>query len=393
MRGVGAPGKRRCRRPIRLRYIVRAVYRLLRPLLFLLPAEAAHAVAGGALWLWTRLDPQPRARERLAQTLWGLRFPNPIGLAAGMDKGQVVVPAWFRLGFGFVEVGTVTPHPQPGNPRPRLFRLVEHRAIVNRMGFNNPGAELVARRLARLPRQPGPVGVNVGRNKDTPNERAADDYVAAFRALAPHADYAAINVSSPNTPGLRALQGEGELRALVEAVARARDELHRGSGRRVPLLVKVSPDEPPERLDAIADAAVAGGADGLIATNTTLSREPVAAHPRAGEPGGLSGAPLRDAAERACARLYLRVGGRAPIVGVGGISTAEDAYRRIRAGASLLQVYTALIYRGPFIAREIERGLERLLARDGLTLTQAVGIDAKLRAWGDRPPARAPSGT
>src|SRR5712671_8049467 len=313
----------------------------------------------------------------MAQTLWGLRFPNPVGLAAGMDKGQVLAPAWFRLGFGFVEVGTVTPRAQPGNQRPRLFRLPEHRAIVNRMGFNNPGAERVARRLAKLPRQPGPVGVNLGRNKDTPNERASDDYVAAFRALAPYADYAAINVSSPNTPGLRALQAADELRSLVEAVARARDELHRSSGRRVPILVKLSPDEPPERLDALADAALAGGADGLIATTTTLSREGVAGHPRATEAGGLSGPPLRDAAERACARLFLRVSGRAPIIGVGGIATAEDAYRRIRAGASLLQVYTAFIYGGPSLAREIQDGLARLLERDGLSLARAVGLDAK----------------
>jgi len=353
------------------------VYRLLRPALFLLPAEAAHAVAGALLWAWSRARPRPRAREALAQTLWGLTFPNPVGLAAGMDKGQVLVPAWFRLGFGFVEVGTVTPRPQPGNARPRLFRLLEHRAIVNRMGFNNPGAARVARRLSRLSRQPGPVGVNVGRNKDTPNERAADDYVTAFRALAPHADYAAINVSSPNTPGLRDLQAAGELRGLVEAVARSRDELHRSTGRRLPLLVKVSPDEAPERLDAVADAALAGGADGLIATNTTVSREGVAGHPRATEAGGLSGPPLRDAAERACARLFLRVSGRAPIIGVGGIATAEDAYRRIRAGASLLQVYTAFIYGGPSLARDLQDGLARLLERDGLTLARAVGIDAK----------------
>src|SRR6266849_7060407 len=387
LRGGGAAGNRA------LALWCAGVYRLLRPILFLLPAEVAHAFAGASLWLWSRVAPRPRAREALAQTLWGLRFPNPVGLAAGMDKGQVLAPAWFRLGFGFVEVGTVTPRAQPGNQRPRLCRLPEHRAIVNRMGFNNPGAERVARRLAKLPRQPGPVGVNLGRNKDTPNERAADDYVAAFRALAPHADYAAINVSSPNTPGLRALQAAGELRSLVEAVARARDELHRASGRRVPLLVKLSPDEPPDRLDAVADAAVSGGADGLIATNTTLSREGVAGHPRAGEEGGLSGEPLREAAERACARLFLRVGDRAPIVGVGGIATADDAYRRIRAGASLLQLYTALIYQGPFTASEILEGLGRLLERDGLSLGRAVGIDAKQYVEKARPPARAPSKT
>jgi dihydroorotate dehydrogenase len=369
------------------------VYRLVRPLLFLLPAEAAHTVAGSALSIWSRVAPRRRPPDELSQTLWGLHFPNPVGLAAGMDKGQVLVPAWFRLGFGFVEIGTITPRPQRGNPRPRLFRLVEHRAIVNRMGFNNPGAERVAQRLARLPQRPAPVGVNLGRNKDTPNDRAADDYVAVFRALAPYADYAAINVSSPNTPNLRALQEQGELRALIDAVARAREELQRSSGRRVPLLVKVSPDESAERLDAIADAVVAANAEGIIATNTTVARTGVENHPRAVEAGGLSGAPLREAAERACARLYLRLGGRLPIIGVGGISTARDAYRRIRAGATLVQIYTALVYEGPDVVREINDGVARLLERDGLTLREAVGLDANSYVEGDRPPARAPSGT
>jgi dihydroorotate dehydrogenase len=294
-----------------------------------------------------------------------------------MDKGQVLAPAFFRAGFGFVEIGSVTPLPQAGNPRPRLFRLPDQRAIINRMGFNNPGAEIVARRLARLPRQPGPVGINLGRNKVTPNERAADDYVAAFRALAPFADYAAINVSSPNTPGLRALQAEGELSRLVAAVARERDALATSyGGRRIPLLVKLSPDEPPEQLCGIAEAAIAAGADGLIATNTTLSRAGVEGHRHAGEAGGLSGAPLADAAARACARLYLRVGQTAPLIGVGGILSAEDAYRRIRAGASLVQLYTALVYGGPSVARDLAAGLEQLLSRDGLTLQQAVGKDA-----------------
>jgi dihydroorotate dehydrogenase len=369
------------------------VYRLVRPLLFLLPAEAAHSIVQAGLWTSSRLFPRPRARERLAQTLWGLRFPNPVGLAAGMDKGQVVVPAWFRLGFGFVEVGTVTPRPQGGNPRPRLFRLADEGALINRMGFNNPGADRVARRLARLGRQPGPIGVNVGRNKDTPNERAAADYVAAFRALAPYGDYAAINVSSPNTPGLRALQAGAELRALVEAVARARDELQRSSGRRVPLLVKISPDESSEQLDAIADAALAGGADGFIATNTTTSRTAVARHARAPEAGGLSGAPLRELAERSCAHLYLRVGNRAPIIGVGGIASAEDAYRRVRAGASLVQIYTALVYRGPSVVREVTDALAMLLERDGLTLAQAVGVDAGSLLVRNRTPVRMPSGS
>jgi dihydroorotate dehydrogenase len=360
---------------------VALLYRLLRPLLFLLDAERAHAVVGAALWLWSRLFPRPEALAPpgLRQTLWGLDFPNPVGLAAGMDKGSVLAPAWFRLGFGFVEIGTVTPRPQPGNPRPRLFRLIPARAVINRMGFNNDGAQAVQQRLQRLQRlqrQPGPVGANVGKNKDTPNERAADDYVAAFNALAPHADYVAINVSSPNTPGLRALQSAESIRALVLAVAAARDELLRTSGRRVPLLVKVSPDEPDQSLDALADAALEGRADGLIATNTTLDREAVKDLPRAGEQGGLSGAPLREKSNRACARLYRRVGKRVPIIGVGGISNAEDAYQRIRAGASLVQVYSGLIYEGPALPRRIALGLADLLARDRLTMAEAIGRDA-----------------
>jgi dihydroorotate dehydrogenase len=233
----------------------------------------------------------------------------------------------------------------------------------------------VKARFARLPRQPGPVGVNVGKNKDTPNEKAADDYVAAFRTLAPYADYVAINVSSPNTPGLRALQSADSIRLLVAAVAGARDELAKGS-RRVPLLVKISPDETDESLDALADAALGAGCDGFIATNTTLDREAVKQHPHAEEQGGLSGEPLRQKANRACARLFARVGSLVPIIGVGGIFTAGDAYERIKAGAWLVQIYTALIYQGPDLPARIARGLRDLLRRDGLTLRQAIGRDA-----------------
>ena len=354
------------------------LYRIFRPLLFLLDAETAHSLVGAALALVARAFPRPRAlaAPSLAQTVWGLSFPSPVGLAAGMDKGEVLAPAWFGLGFGFVEIGTITPVPQAGNPRPRLFRLIGERAVINRMGFNNQGAEIVAKRVRALPPQPGPIGINIGKNKDTPNERAADDYCAAFRALALSADYIALNVSSPNTPGLRALQGAEQIAALVAAVARERDALVASGARRVPLLVKVSPDEPDEALDALADAAIAAGADGLIDTNTTLAREAVAGHPRAAEQGGLSGAPLRPAALRACARLYRRTAGKVPIIGVGGIATAQDAYDRIRAGASLVQIYTALIYEGPGAPRLIAEGLARLLARDGLTLAEAIGKDA-----------------
>ena len=343
-------------------------YQLLRRLLFLLPAEAAHSLAALVLRLLAALGPGPRGPARVR--LWNLDFPGVVGLAAGMDKGQVVPAAWFRLGMGFVEIGTITPRPQPGNPKPRLFRLPRARAVINRMGFNNAGAAQVAARLSRLARPlPGPLFVNLGRNKDTPNDRAADDYVAGFRALAPHADAVVINVSSPNTPGLRALQQE--LGALVAAVAAARREL---GLEQKPLLVKLSPDE--DRLEEIALAAVAAGADGIIATNTTLDRSQVGSDPLAAEQGGLSGAPLRERAERACARLYLALPKTVPIIGVGGLFTAEDAYARVRAGASLLQLYTALVYEGPGAVRRLARGLDRLLARDGLTLQTAVGLDA-----------------
>jgi dihydroorotate dehydrogenase len=346
------------------------VYRLLRPLLFLLPAETAHALTFFCFRRFFRLLPRPRLPASLRCSVFGVEMVSPVGLAAGMDKDQALVPAWRRLGFGFVEIGTVTPQPQPGNPRPRLFRLVPYRAVVNRMGFNNAGAAVVAERLARVPAEDRrAVCVNLGRNKDTPNERAADDYVAAFRALAPYAQLAAVNVSSPNTPGLRALQDE--LLPLVGRVIRARDELP----RRIPVLVKLSPDESDEHLVEMARAACAAGADGIIATNTTLDRAEVADHPRAAEKGGLSGAPLRARALEVCKLLYRAV--PVPIVGVGGIFTAEDAYARIRAGASLVEVYTALVYEGPGLPRRIARGLATLLARDGLTLDQAIGIDAR----------------
>ena len=345
------------------------MYRLVRPLLFLLRPETAHGLAGALLRGGRAPQSVPDADPVLRQTLFGVDFPTPLGLAAGMDKGDVLAPAWFRMGFGWVEIGTITPRPQPGNPRPRLFRLVADRAIVNRMGFNNAGAQAVAERLRRLPSLPGPICINVGRNKDTPNERAAEDYVAAFRALAPHAQLAAINVSSPNTPGLRALQSE--LGTLVRAVVKARDALP----RRVPVLVKLSPDEPDERLVEMAQAAQSAGADGIIATNTTLDRSAVQGHRHAGEAGGLSGAPLRDRAQQVCSILYRAVS--VPIVGVGGIFTAQDAYARIRAGASLVQVYTALVYEGPGLPRRISRGLAALLRRDGLTLREAIGQDAR----------------
>jgi dihydroorotate dehydrogenase len=343
------------------------VYFLVRPLLFMLQPETAHGLAGVLLRVRSAPRSVPGADPLLRQTLWGIDFPTPLGLAAGMDKGDVLAPGWFRLGFGWVEIGTITPRPQAGNERPRLFRLVDQRAIINRMGFNNAGAAAVAERLRRLPPLPGPICINVGRNKETPNERAAEDYVSAFRMLAPYAQLASINVSSPNTPGLRALQSE--LGTLVAEVVKARDALP----RRIPVLVKLSPDEPDGRLVEMAQAAQGAGADGIIATNTTLDRAAVRAHRWAAEAGGLSGVPLRERALQLCRLLYRSVS--VPIVGVGGLFTAEDAYARIRAGASLVQIYTALVYEGPGLPKRISRGLAALLRRDGLTLAQAIGKD------------------
>ncbi len=307
----------------------------------------------------------------------GLRFPHPLGLAAGFDKNAVGIDALGALGFGHVEIGTVTGLAQPGNPKPRLFRLPADRAVVNRFGFNSIGSEAVARNLAAAGRVGIPLGINLGRNQDTPNEAAAADYVAALNDLLPFADYIVVNVSSPNTTGLRALQESRALRALVEQVtARA---AHNASGTPPPVLVKVSPDASTSDLLASVDAALEGGAAGVIATNTTVAREGLASPPTlTGESGGLSGAPLKTRATETCSILYAHLRHRVPIIGVGGIFTAADAYERIRAGASLVQVYTALIYEGPGLVGRIVRGLSERLAQDGFTnVSEAIGADVR----------------
>jgi dihydroorotate dehydrogenase len=293
-------------------------------------------------------------------------------MAAGFDKGEVLVLGLHRLGFGHVEVGTITPRPQAGNAPPRLFRLPEHRALINRMGFNNEVVEACGRRLAALPREGrGIVGVNVGKNKDTPNERAVEDYLTGIDALHPWADYLVVNLSSPNTPGLRALQERGPLERLLGACV----ERTRPLGK--PLLVKLAPDLAPEALDEAVDVAVGCGASGIVATNTTIQRPgEVASHPRAQEAGGLSGAPLAPLALASLRRAHARAAGRIPIVGVGGIMDADDAYARIRAGASLVQVYTGLVYGGPALPRRILEGLSERLHRDGFqSVAEAVGTD------------------
>jgi dihydroorotate dehydrogenase len=346
----------------------------LRSLLFRLDPERAHALASGALRVLgaTGLLPRPSVDASLRVRCLGLDFESPLGMAAGFDKGEVRVLGLHALGFGHVEVGTITPRPQAGNPPPRLFRLPEHRALVNRMGFNNEGVEACGRRLAALPKEGrGIVGINVGKNKDTPNERAVEDYLAAIDGLHPWSDYLVVNLSSPNTPGLRALQERGPLERLLGAcVDRARP-----LGK--PLLVKLAPDLAPEALDEAIDVVVGCGASGVIATNTTVQRPgDVAKHPRAQEAGGLSGAPLAPLAMASLRRAYARAAGRIPIVGVGGIMDAKDAYARIRAGASLVQVYTGLIYAGPGLPRRVLEELPELLHRDGFaSVSEAVGVD------------------
>ncbi|GEJ58067.1 quinone-dependent dihydroorotate dehydrogenase [Anaeromyxobacter diazotrophicus] len=357
------------------------LWRALRWLLFRFDPETIHHLAVVALralgWRPVARRLRRRPRPALEVEALGLRFAHPLGLAAGFDKGEVVAPGLFALGFSHVEIGTLTPRPQPGNDRPRLFRLPEHRALLNRMGFNNGGAEACAARLARLAPEdrPGVVGVNVGRNKVTPNERAEEDYLACIDRLHPFADYLVVNISSPNTPGLRQLQERAALERLLGAcAARAR-----ALATPRPLLVKLAPDLSDEALDEAVDVALAAGAAGIVATNTTLQRPgAVASHPRAGEAGGLSGAPLAPLARRAIRRIHARAGARLPVVGVGGVMTGADVYDRVRSGATLVQAYTGYIYGGPTFVRDALRDLEALLRRDGFSrLSDAVGADVR----------------
>jgi dihydroorotate dehydrogenase len=359
------------------------LYSIVRPLLFALPPETAHRAVLHALAAAARLPgalPALRAlaghaEPALTVELWGRRFPNPLGVAAGLDKDGIALAGLLGLGCGFVEAGTVTPRPQPGNPRPRLFRLPAERALINRMGFNNAGAEALAGRLRTLRAGwPGAmVGVNLGKNRDTPLEAAAQDYVAALEAVYGLADYLVVNVSSPNTPGLRGLQAREGLRATLGAVAAARATRVAVGEPRVPILVKVAPELDEAALSDVVAEALAADVDGIVAANTTLDRAGLRSPARA-EAGGLSGAPLRPMALRTVARLHRLAAGRLALVGVGGVASAEDAYALIRAGASLVQVYTGLVYEGPGLFRRIRRGLLRLLARDGFArVADAVG--------------------
>lgn len=337
-----------------------ALYPLVRPLFFALDAERAHRLTIRALRAVPAGEPV-REDPRLAIRIAGLDFPNPIGLAAGFDKDGEVYGQMAGFGFGFVEVGTLTPLPQAGNPKPRLFRLAEDRAVINRMGFNNGGFEAARARLAG--RRRGIVGVNIGANKDSVDRIA--DYAAGARDMAATADYLTVNISSPNTPGLRALQDKGALAELLAAVGAAR----RGS---TPIFLKVAPDLAANEIDDIARAAMESRVDALIVANTTVSRPDLRSKLR-GEAGGLSGAPLKALALQRLKDFRAATGGALPLIAVGGIENGVDAYARIRAGASLVQLYSALVYQGPGVARAIDGELRSLLSRDGFaTLADAV---------------------
>jgi dihydroorotate dehydrogenase len=341
------------------------IYRdILRPLLFYLTRhdpETAHTLSLALLAAWSKSP----ALTRILQQVWtvqdaalerhvfGLRFPNPVGLAAGYDKDGVALPALAALGFGHIEVGTVTWHTQPGNPRPRVFRLPASEALINRMGFNNRGAAALASRLQDMPRLPVPIGISLGKSRRVPLEEAVEDYCASFRMLAPYGDYFAVNVSSPNTPGLRSLQARDQLEALLAALQREARQL---PGRAPPpLLVKLAPDLQEQALLEVLEVCSNHGISGIIATNTTISRAGL--HEPINEAGGLSGRPLADMALQVVRFVSRETGGNLPIIGVGGIFGPDDARRMLDAGASLLQVYTGFIYRGPRLMRDINKAL------------------------------------
>ncbi|KXS54132.1 quinone-dependent dihydroorotate dehydrogenase [Marinobacter persicus] len=340
------------------------MYGVLRHLLFQLPPEQAHNMALNGLDFVNRMGALKLVSRHPAPcpvTVMGLEFPNPVGLAAGLDKNADHLDALGNLGFGFIEVGTVTPLAQPGNPKPRMFRLPEHQAIINRMGFNNEGLDHLIANVKKR-RYRGVLGINVGKNKDTPNEESEQDYRKGIAAVYPYADYITVNVSSPNTPGLRDLQFGDSLKQLLHAIKDEQLKCQESSGRYVPVAVKIAPDMDDEGIRFVAEALLEAGIDGVIATNTTISREAVQGHKHEQEAGGLSGAPVRDPSLRVIRGLYAELGDRLPIIGVGGISDGESAAEKIRAGAKLVQVYTGFIYRGPALINEAVEAIRKELA-------------------------------
>ena len=341
-------------------------YALARPFLFGLDAEAAH---DATLALLARTQGTPLqctwSQRRVDDPVHiaGLPFPNRVGLAAGLDKNARCIDAFAAMGFGFIEVGTVTPRPQPGNPRPRMFRLPQAQALINRMGFNNDGLEAfianVRRSRVRATGQPLVLGLNIGKNASTPIEEASNDYLLGLAGVYPHADYVSINISSPNTQNLRSLQTDAALDALLAALAAEREKLASAHGRRVPLFIKIAPDLEPAQIHSIATLLPRHGMDGVIATNTTTRRNTVQGLPHAQEAGGLSGAPVREASTAVIRSLRAQLGSSMAIIGVGGILSAEDAQEKILAGADAVQIYTGLIYQGPALVQEAAAAIKK----------------------------------
>ncbi|WP_293795654.1 quinone-dependent dihydroorotate dehydrogenase [uncultured Bosea sp.] len=360
--------------------MIGGLFNLARPLIHRMDAETAHRLSVTALATAPALKPGADDPV-LATEAFGLSFPNPVGLAAGFDKNAEAVDGALGLGFGFVEVGGVTPLPQPGNPRPRVFRLLEDEAVINRYGLNSEGMEAVARRLEARRGRNGLVGVNLGANKESA-DRAAD-YATLARRLAPLADFLTINVSSPNTPGLRDLQAESALDDLVARTLAARDEVAAG-GKRTPILIKIAPDLTLPELDGMIAVARKRQIDGLIVSNTTIARPDSLRSASRAETGGLSGKPLFTASTRILAEAFLRVEGQFPLVGVGGVDSVETAFAKIRAGATLVQFYSAMVFKGPGLAKEVKTGLATRARRAGLTrLTALIGRDAAAIARGE----------
>lgn len=334
---------------------------LIKPVLFLFPPEKAHAIT---VFAWRFLSGVPVLSSALKswlafehpaleKTVFGIKFPNPIGLAAGFDKDGKYFKDMSKLGFGFIEIGTVTPKPQPGNPQPRLFRLPADQALINRMGFNNDGVEELAQRLKNHPSSGIIIGGNIGKNKDTPNEQAINDYLICLRTLYPYVDYFVVNVSSPNTPGLRELQEKEPLTNLLKTL---KEEIQHHEVKK-PLLLKIAPDLTDSQLDDIVDIILTTRTDGVIATNTTIARSNLHSDTSAIGAGGLSGLPLKDRSTEVIRYLVKKSNGKIPVIGVGGIFSARDAREKLDAGASLVQVYTGLIYEGPFMIRNIKKNL------------------------------------
>lgn len=336
-----------------------SLYDLARPLLFHLDAERAHELGLKSIETAYRLGLNPLLASRpkpLPTRVFGIDFPNPVGLAAGLDKNAAHIDALGALGFGFIEVGTITPRPQAGNPKPRMFRLPDRQGVINRLGFNNQGVDALVRNI-ECSRFQGVLGINIGKNKDTPNERAVDDYLLCLERVYPPATYITVNISSPNTQGLRDLQEEATLTRFIGTLREAQEKLAAKHRQRKPMLLKIAPDLTPGQIDGIAEVLLASGIDGLICTNTTVDREVLHGHPLAAEAGGLSGRPLMARATRVLHAMHERLGARVPIIGVGGILAGADAVAKFEAGAQLVQFYSGMIYRGPALIGECVEAL------------------------------------